>query len=206
MTAIRIEYWDNWKIAREKINAIIDEVNASIPSIWPNGNWFIGGVDTWLYAIWLKLQSDDNLIQQNANEEWYVDLQFDNNLTTTSVFPIWVTVGNVRQQDWRIASWLMLNQRTKTSYARLIYGDDWKLYFDWWLGVFKAVATSEEVSNQLQQLRSELHTVAFTGLSSDLNNDYWFSAVPLVTIEERENIPTTWWDDKEYLIYETKAK
>ena len=29
MTAIRIEYWDNWKVAREKINTIIDEVNAN---------------------------------------------------------------------------------------------------------------------------------------------------------------------------------
>lgn len=33
MVATKIEYGDSGKVAREKINSIIDEVNASIPSI-----------------------------------------------------------------------------------------------------------------------------------------------------------------------------
>ena len=201
MWAIRIEYWDNWKVAREKINSIIDEVNASIPSIWENWNWYIGWVDTWIYARWVKLRDDNNLIKQ-SNDETFVDLQIENWLTPTSVFPIWVVVGNVSEEDNWIVSWVLLNQRTEDTYWRLLYWDDWNLYFDWWIWVFKRIATVDYVSNALSELRSDLHRIAFTGKSSDLDNDYWFSAVPIMTKEEYDRIPWTGADDKEYLLYE----
>lgn len=203
MTAPHIEYWDNGKVAREKINAIIDEVNASIPSIWPNWNWYIWGVDTWIYAVGFKLKDGDNLIKQN-NNDIYTDLQFWVGLTPTSEFPIWVVIGNVSENKGWIKSWVLLNQKTENSYVRMLYWDDWNLYFDWGLGVFKRIATTEYVDNALSSLRNDLHTVAFTWKSSDLNNDYWFSAVPILTWEEWIDIPTTWGDDKEYFIYENK--
>lgn len=201
MTAIKIEFWDNWKVAREKINAIIDEVNASIPSIWENGNWYIWGVDTWIRAVWLILKPWDNLLKQNSNDETYVDLQFRDWLTPTSAFNLWVTVGNVDSTDWWIQSWILLHQETSEWYCRLLYGNDWNLYFDWGLWVFKRIATTEYVDNALTSLRNDLHTVAFTGKSSDLDNDYWFSAVPILTQHDYDNIPTAWGDDKEYMIY-----
>jgi len=202
MTAPKIEYWDNGKVARDKINAIIDEVEASIPSIWENGHWYIWGVDTWISAVGLELRVRNNLIQQNSDKETYVDLQFGEWLTPTSPFPIWITVGNVDSEDGRPESWILINARTDNSYYRMLYGDDGKLYFDWWLWVFKNIATEDYVGNALSSLRGELHRVAFTWKSSDLDNDYWFSAVPIMTREQYEETPWTWWDDKEYLIYE----
>jgi hypothetical protein len=41
MVVEKIQYGDNGKIAREKINGIIDEVYANRPSIGDNGNWYI---------------------------------------------------------------------------------------------------------------------------------------------------------------------
>ena len=87
MVAIHIEYGDNGKIAREKINGIIDVVNASIPSIGENGNRYIGGVDTGYQAIGYTVKEGDNLIKLN-NYEISTDLQFAENLTPTSSFPI----------------------------------------------------------------------------------------------------------------------
>lgn len=202
----KIEFWDNWRVAREKINAIIDEVMASIPSIWENGNWYIWGVDTWITARWFELKPWDNLLKQDANWKAYADLQFQDNLTPTSVFNLWVTVGNVSQSDWWVANWVLLNQKTENTYARILYWNNWNIYFDWWLWVFKRIATTEYVDNALASLREDLHKVAFTGKSSDLNNDYWFSAVPILTQAEYDRIPTAWGDDKEYTIYKTVNK
>lgn len=202
MTAPKIEYWDNGKVARDKINTIIDEVNASIPSIWENWHWYIWGVDTGITAVWVELRVENNLIQQNAEHETYTDLQFGEWLTPVSSFPIWITVGNIDSEDWRPQSWIMINARTDISYYRMIYGDDWILYFDWWTGVFKRIATTNYVDSALLSLRGELHTVAFTWKSSDLDNDAWFTAVPIMTQEQYDDTPWTAGDDKDYLIYE----
>lgn len=202
MTAPHIEYWDNWRIAREKINSIIDEVNASIPSIWDNWNWFIGGVDTWINARWYEPKQWDNLLKIDSQGKAYADLQFASNMTPTSPFNLWITVWNVSSENWRPQNWILLNQKTETSYCRILYWDDWALYFDWWLGVFKRIATVEYVDNALTNLRNDLHRIAYTGKSSDLDNDYWFSAVPIMTEAEYEQIPWTWGDDKEYFLYE----
>lgn len=201
MTAPHIEYWDNWKVAREKINSIIDEVNASIPSIWDNWNWFIWWVDTWIPARWFVRKSWDNLIKQDSNLDAYVDLQFSADLTPTSVFNKWITVWNVSESNGWIKSWVLINAKTEESYIRMLYTNDW-LYIDWGLWVFKRIATTEYVDNALSQLRNDLHTVAFTWKSSDLNNDYWFSAVPILTKEQYDEIPWTAADDKEYFLYE----
>ena len=206
MTIQHIEYWDTGKVAREKINAIIDEVEASIPSIWENWHWYIWGVDTGITAVWLELRATNNLIKQNSNRETFVDLQFQDGLTPTSAFPIWVTVWNISSEDWRPESWILLNSRTENSYSRILYWDSWVLYFDWGLWVFKRIATTDYVDSALSHLRNELHTVAFTWKSSDLNNDYGFSAVPILTKDDYDNIPWTAGDDKEYMIYEVKNK
>lgn len=202
MTAPHIEYWDNGKVAREKINWIIDEVLASIPSIWENGNWYIWWVDTWIPARWLVLRPTNNLIKQNNDKETYTDLQFASWLTPTSVFPIWVTVGIVSEDNNWLEDWVLLNLKTESWYCRMLYWESGNLYFDWWIWTFKRIATTEYVDNALSWLRSDLHTVAFTWKSSDLDNDYWFTAVPLMTFEEYEQTPWTWGDDKEYLIYD----
>lgn len=48
----RIEYWDTWKEAREKINWIIDFAEDNIPSIWENWNRYLWDRDTEISATW----------------------------------------------------------------------------------------------------------------------------------------------------------
>ena len=176
MVAPHIEYWDTGKVAREKINSIIDEVNASIPSIGENGHRYIGGVDTGYIAVGFEVRATNNLIRL----EWdtiYTDLQFADNLAPTDSFDLGVTVGNVTGENGRPANWLLLNCKTETTYTRTLYWNDGVIYFDRGNGTFKRIATTDYVDNALSSLRTELHRVAFTGLSSDLDNDAGFSAV-----------------------------
>lgn len=206
--APKIEYWDSWKVAREKINWIIDVVNASIPSIWENGHWYIWWVDTGISATGLDLRELNNLIKQDWNHKTFTDLQLSNWLTPTSVFPIWVNIGNVSSADgWEVSGILLNAKATNWNYIRWLYGDDWKLYFDWWTWVLKKVAMTDEVINAIETLRSELSTVAFTGLSSDLDNDALFTSDNVLTNEEYEALwPSTWSDDRRYFTYKTITK
>lgn len=149
------------------------------------------------------LRAANNLLHYNQQDELYADLQLQNWLTPTSAFPIWVNVWNVDSTDWWTQSWVLVNAKTETwTYMRWLYGDDGKLYFDGGLWVFKVIATTDDITSALQTLRSELATVAFTWKSSDLDNDADFSSVPVMTEDEREDIPWTAGDDKRYLIYE----
>lgn len=47
-----IQYWDNGKVARDKINGMLEEVEKHIPSIWENWNRFLWNQDTWTPATW----------------------------------------------------------------------------------------------------------------------------------------------------------
>jgi len=203
MVVEKIQYGDNGKIAREKINGIIDEVYANRPSIGDNGNWYIWGVDTGIKAKAPTVKEGDNLLKTTNNDERYTDLQFADNLTPTSPFPVWITVGYVSSSNGRIQSGLLINANTWVTYGRLLYSENGEILFDGWLGVFKAISTTEHVADAISALREELHTVAFTGKSSDLDNDYWFTADPLVTQEEYDNTPGTSSDGKQYNIYDT---
>ena len=208
MTAPKIEYWDSWKVAREKINWIIDVVNSSIPSIWENGHWYIWGVDTWISAVGLDLREMNNLIKQDWNKKTFTDLQLSDWLTPTSVFPIWVNIGNVSSSDgWEVNGILLNAKTTDWHYVRWLYGEDWNLYFDWGRGVLKKIPTNEEVMNAIDTLRNELSTVAFTGLSSDLDNDALFTSDNVLTKAEYEALwPETWSNDRRYFTYKTITK
>lgn len=195
-----IENWDTGRVAREKINAIMDEVNASIPSIGENGHRYIGGVDTGIMAGY-TVRADNNLINL-TNNEIYADLQFGENLTPVSNFPIWVTVGNVKATDGRPKAGMLLNARTSNTYCRWLYGSDSKLYFDGGNWIFKTIATTEDIGVAIAALRAELADVAFTWKASDLDNDEGFNSVPVLTEEEYIEIPGTATDNKRYFIYE----
>lgn len=199
MVATKIEYGDSGKVAREKINGIIDEVNASIPSIWDNGNWYIWGVDTGIRAKGVVVKEGENLIKEE-NDEIYTNLQFANNLTPTSVFPIWVTVGLVSTTNGRPYNGVLLNAKTSNTYARRLHAEE-GLFFDSGLWVFKRIPTQIDIDSAVDTLRNELHTVAFSGKSSDLDNDAGFNSVPVLTWEEYSEIPGTAGDDKRYHIY-----
>lgn len=54
MTVQPIEYGDNGRVAREKINAMLQEVEEHIPSIWENNHWYLWETDTGVNATWPK--------------------------------------------------------------------------------------------------------------------------------------------------------
>lgn len=183
MVAPHIENWDTGRVAREKINGIIDEVNASIPSIGENGHRYIGGVDTGYIAVGFEVRATNNLIRI----EWdtiYTDLLFADGIAPTDAFDIGVTVWNVTGENGRPVDGLLLNCKTETSYTRTLYGDNGNVYFDRGTGVFKRIATTDYVDTKITELRNELSTVAFTGNSSDLNNDAEFSVVKATEYDE----------------------
>ena len=208
MTIQYIEYGDTGKVAREKINSIMSEVEASIPSIWENWHWYIWWVDTGISAVGLELRETNNLIKQNSNHKTFTDLQLNDWMTPTSIFPIWVNIGNVSSSDgWEVNGILLNAKTTDWHYVRWLYGEDWNLYFDWWRGVLKKIPTNEEVMNAIDTLRNELSTVAFTGLSSDLDNDALFTSDNVLTKAEYDALwPETWSDDRRYFTYKTITK
>lgn len=150
------------------------------------------------------LRAAFNLLHYNQQDELYADLQLESWMTPTSSFPIWVNVWNVDSTDGRPQSWIMVNALSSSwDYMRRLYGDNGELYFDWGTGVFSQILTSDDITDILQTLRSELATVAFTWKSSDLNNDAEFTADKVLTMEEYEELPWTAGDDKNYWIFES---
>lgn len=85
------------------------------------------------HVINVLLREMNNLIHVNGDMELYVDLQLPAGIRPTDTFPVWVTTGKILQADWWQQSWIILNWKTTSwDYNRLIYANDWKLYYDSW--------------------------------------------------------------------------
>lgn len=189
--------WDSWILYMTKEE--YDELPVETKMDWTS--YFLW--DDTADIVKALLRPYNNLLHYNNRDELYADLQFNNWLTPTSTFPIWVTVWNVNSSDWWQVSWLLVNARTEEKYIRFLAWDNGKVYIDKWTWVFKEIATAENIESAIQALRNELSTVALTWKSSDLDNDAGFSSVPVMTEEEYEDTPWTASDDKRYFIYDT---
>ena len=83
--------------------------------------------------ISVKLRELNNLIQLNADDELYVDLQLPSGIKPTDDFPVGVTTGRILQADWWQQSGTIINSKTTSGdYVRLIYANDGNLYYDPW--------------------------------------------------------------------------
>lgn len=141
-------------------------VEWKLPYTWGTGI----GIDT-NKVISLLLREENNLIHVNEDNEVYTDLQLAVNITPSSDFPVWVTVGKVLQSDWWTQNGLLLNWKTTSGdYARWIYWADGEIYFDGGTGTRNQVYYSSEVNDLFTALRGELATVAFTWDYNDLIN------------------------------------
>lgn len=141
-------------------------VEWQLPYTWGTGI----GIDT-NKVISLLLREENNLIMVNGDNEIYTDLQLAVNITPSSDFPVWVTVGKVLAENWWSQNGLILNWKTTSwDYARWLYWADGKIYFDWGQGTWKQVYYSQEVDALFTALRWELATVAFTWDYNDLIN------------------------------------
>lgn len=141
-------------------------VEWQLPYTWGTGI----GIDT-NKVISILLREENNLIEVNSDNELYTDLQLAVNITPSSDFPVWVTVGKVLAENWWSQNGLILNWKTTSGdYARWLYWADGKIYFDWGQGTWKQVYYSQEVDALFTALRWELATVAFSGDYNDLIN------------------------------------
>jgi len=197
--------WDKWDTWTDAWEYMTQEEYDALPSSKLT-DWISRAVfSEEEYYIKTLLRGQNNILHYNDNDELYADLQFEDWLTPVSAFPIWVSVWNVSENDWWSQDWLLINALTTDwAYVRWLYWDDGKLYFDWGLWVFKTIATTDDITSALASLRNELSTVAFSGKSSDLNNDAWFNSVPVMTQDQYDETPWTAGDDKRYLIYEVE--
>ena len=194
------EPWEDWTDAWEYMTqAQYDALTPQQKMDWTSRAIY----DTAQHAFRTLLRLSDNVLHYNDSDELYADLQFENWLTPTSSFPAWVSIWNVVSTDWWDTWWLLLNAKTNNwEYLRRLYGTDGKLYFDWGTGVFKQILTTDDITGILQQLRNELSTVAFSGKSSDLDNDAGFNSCPVMTQQQYDEQTGTASDDKRYFIYE----
>ena len=194
------DQWDPWTDAWEYMT------QAQYDALTPQQkmDWISRAIyDTAQHAFKTLLRLSDNVLHYNDSDELYADLQFEDWLTPTSSFPAWVSIWNVVSTDWWDTWWLLLNAKTNNwEYLRRLYGTDGKLYFDWGTGVFKQILTTDDITGILQQLRNELSTVAFSGKSSDLDNDAGFNSCPVMTQQQYDEQTGTASDDKRYFIYE----
>lgn len=200
MEDLKWDKWDPWTDAWEYMTqAQYDQLTPEQKADWTSRAIYTDEE----FFFKTALRAANNLLHYNNQDELYADLQLENWMATTDAFPIWVNVGNVSSTDGRPQSWLLVNAlATSGNYMRRLYGDDWKLYFDWGLWVFKTIATTDDITTAVASLRNDLATVALTWNSSDLNNDAEFTADKVMTMEEYEQTPWTAWDDKNYWIFE----
>lgn len=141
-------------------------------------------------VISLLLREENNLILVNNENEVYTDLQFAGGLTPQSDFAVWVTVWKVLQSDWWTQSGLVLNWKTTSGdYARWIYANDWKLYFDNGTGTWKQVYYASEVDTLIAQLDAKidalansLSRVAYTGEYGDVLHTPWTCTISVSAI------------------------
>ena len=198
--------WDPWEPWEDWTDAWEYMTQAQYDALTPEQkmDWISRAIyDTAQHAFRTLLRLSDNVLHYNDSDELYADLQFENWLTPTSSFPAWVSIWNVVSTDWWDTWWLLLNAKTNNwEYLRWLYGTDGKLYFDWGTGVFKQILTTDDITGILQQLRNELSTVAFSGKSSDLDNDAGFNSCPVMTQQQYDEQTGTASDDKRYFIYE----
>lgn len=107
-------------------------------------------------VISLNLRDENNLIIYDEwDDEIYVDLQLDDEITPTSAFPIWVNVGRVIVDNWWDKPWTIISAETTSGdNIKIFYADEWTLWIDNWTGTFKQIYFKADVDALLLALRN----------------------------------------------------
>ena len=164
-------------------------------------------------VINVLLREANNLIHVNEDRELYVDLQLDDWIEPDDDLPVGVTTGKILAEDWWQQNGIILNRKTTSwDYVRLIYANDWKLYYDPGTGVWNeigwgggwsinvATATSLWViklgSNTVQSQSAETPTSA-VGRTYAVQLNSSNQALVNVPWEEYESLPEeqNWQDE-----------
>ena len=111
--ADKINYGDNWKVAREKINGIIELAESSIPSIWENGNWYLWDTDTWTPATWPKWDKWNKWDKGDKWDKWdkgntWVTGNWIESITSSKSWKITtvvITETNWNSESFQVSDW-----------------------------------------------------------------------------------------------------
>ena len=136
-------------------------------------------------VISLNLRDENNLIIYDAgDDEIYVDLQLDEEITPTSAFPIWVNVGRVIVDNWWDKPWTIISAETTSGdNIKIFYADEWTLWIDNWTGTFKQIYFKADVDALLLALRNYIDwelakkqnwVVSATAPESPAQWDLWY--------------------------------
>ena len=106
-------------------------------------------------VISLRLRDENNLIIYDEwDDEIYVDLQLDDEITPISAFPVWVNTGRVIVDNGWDKTWTIIVAKTTSGdNIKLLYADDWTLWMDNWTGTFKQIYFKSDVDALLLALR-----------------------------------------------------
>lgn len=107
-------------------------------------------------VISLNLRDENNLIIYDEwDDEIYVDLQLDDEITPTDAFPIWVNVGRAIVDNWWDLAWTIISAVTTSGdNIKILYADDWTLWIDNGTGTFKQIYFKADVDALLLALRN----------------------------------------------------
>ena len=107
-------------------------------------------------VISLRLRDENNLIIWDEwDNEIYVDLQLDDEITPTSAFPVWITTGRVIVDNWWDKPWTIISAETTSGdNIKIFYADEWTLWIDNWTGTFKQIYFKADVDALLLALRN----------------------------------------------------
>lgn len=115
-------------------------------------------------VISLRLRDENNLIIYDGwDNEIFVDLQLDDEITPTSAFPVGITTGRVVVDNWwDLAGTIICAKTTSGDNIKLLYADEWTLWIDNWTGTFKQIYFKWDVDTIVQAIYTYINDNANT--------------------------------------------
>lgn len=109
-------------------------------------------------TINLRLRDENNLIIYDEwDDEIYVDLQLDDELTPTDDLPVGVTTGRIIVDNWwEFTGTILVAKTTSWDLIKFVYADDWKIYLDNWTWTFKQIYTKTDIDTLLNAVKVEI--------------------------------------------------
>ena len=169
-------------------------------------------------VISLRLRDENNLIIWDEwDNEIYVDLQLDDEITPTSAFPVWITTGRVIVDNWWDEPWTIICAKTTSGdNIKLLYADSGNLYIDNWTWTFKQIYLKADVDALLLALRSYIDdelakkqnwVVSDTAPENPSEWDLWYNttndSMKVWDWNQWSTIWGWWWSD---IVYVTQSE
>lgn len=109
-------------------------------------------------VINLRLRWENNLIEYDEGDnEIYVDLQLDDEITPTDELPVWITTGRIIVDNWwDFTGTIIVAKTTSGDLIKFVYADDWKFYIDNWTWTLKQIYLKSDIDTLINALKVEI--------------------------------------------------